>query len=44
MNAHKYWSSFVTKDYIYYFTETIFCRLSLRMARMEMDCNFKKLG
>ena len=29
---------------LYYFTETIFCRLLLRMARMEMDCNLKKLG
>ena len=29
---------------LYYFTETIFCRLLLQMARMEMDCNLKKLG
>ena len=25
-------------------TETIFCRLLLWMARMEVDCNLKKLG
>ena len=29
---------------LYYSPETIFCRLLLRMARMEMDCNLKKLG
>ena len=29
---------------LYYFTETIFCRLLLQMARMEMDYNLKKLG
>ena len=29
---------------LYYFTKTIFGRLLLQMARMEMDCNLKKLG
>ena len=29
---------------LYYFTETIFCRLLLRMAPIEMDCNLKKLS
>ena len=41
MNAHKLWSKFCYQM-LYNFTETIFCRLLLRMARMEMDCNLKK--
>ena len=27
---------------LYYFAETVFCCLLLRMARMEMDCNLEK--
>ena len=29
---------------LYLGTETISCRLCQRMARMDMDCNLKKLG
>ena len=29
---------------LYHYTETIYCRLALSMARMEMDCNLKKLA
>ena len=29
---------------LYHYTETIYCRLALSMARMEMDWNLKKLA